>query len=115
MVSFDRRLILRPGTREERQYIELFCSQTSWALSGYFSSQLWNYQLPQLSQSEPTVRHAVIALSAAHERSFLNPSAETSFILQQYNKSIQYLMEHLSAPNLSRMIYCWLHAVYLHV
>ncbi|KAE8385614.1 hypothetical protein BDV23DRAFT_15385 [Aspergillus alliaceus] len=103
MVSFDRRLILRPGTREERQYIELFCSQTSRALSGYFSSQLWNYQLPQLSQSEPTVRHAIVALSAAHERSFLNPSAETSriteqFILQQYNKSIQYLMEHLSAP-----------------
>ncbi|KAE8137201.1 C6 zinc finger domain protein [Aspergillus pseudotamarii] len=103
MVSPDHRLILRPGTREERQYVELFCSQTSQALSGFFSPQLWNFQLPRLSQSEPTIRHAIAALGAAHERSILNPSAENAvvteqFILQQYNKSIQYLMEHLTAP-----------------
>ncbi|KAE8382062.1 C6 zinc finger domain protein [Aspergillus bertholletiae] len=103
MVSPDHRLILRPGTREERQYIELFCSQTSEALSGFFSPQLWNFQLPQLSHSEPTIRHAIAALSAAHERTILNPSAANvgvteQFVLQQYNKSIQYLMEHLTAP-----------------
>ncbi|KAK6813002.1 hypothetical protein RU639_010739 [Aspergillus parasiticus] len=103
MVSPDHRLILRPGTREERQYVDLFCSQTSRALSGFFSPQLWNFQLPQLSQSEPTIRHAIAALSAAHERTILNPSAENAgvreqFVLQQYNKSIQYLMEHLAVP-----------------
>jgi hypothetical protein len=103
MVSPDHRLTLRPGTREERQYVELFCTQTSRALSGFFSPQLWNYQLPQLSHSEPTIRHAIAALSAAHERNFLNPTAESSknteqFVLQQYNKSIHHLTEHLSAP-----------------
>ncbi|KNG90928.1 C6 zinc finger domain protein [Aspergillus nomiae NRRL 13137] len=103
MVSPDHRLILRPGTREERQYVDLFCSQTSQALSGFFSPQLWNFQLPQLSQSEPTIRHAITALSAAHERAILNPSAENAavteqFVLQQYNKSIQYLMKHLTTP-----------------
>ncbi|KAE8146163.1 hypothetical protein BDV25DRAFT_163015 [Aspergillus avenaceus] len=103
MVSPDHRIILCPGTREERQYVDLFCNQTTRALSGFFSPQLWNYQLPQLSHSEPTVRHAIAAISAAHERNFLRPSAENSrsieqFMLQQYNKSIRHLMGHLSDP-----------------
>lgn len=104
MISPDHRIVLRPGTREERQYVELFCNQTSRAMSGFFSSQFWNYLLPQLSYSQPAVRHAIAAVSAIYEQQFLHtPSSlparsveqirNEHFVLQQYNKAIKHLTE----------------------
>ncbi|RWQ94965.1 hypothetical protein C8Q69DRAFT_498780 [Paecilomyces variotii] len=60
-ISPDSRLVLRPGTREERQYAELFCTQTSQAIAGFFASEFWCRVLPRLSFWEPAVRHAIIA------------------------------------------------------
>lgn len=100
-ISSDHCIVLRPGTREERQYVELFCNQTSRAISGFFSSDFWNYLLPQLSCSQPAIRHAIAAVGAIHER-FLHapslpaPSAGSQnepFALQQYNKAIKHLMD----------------------
>ncbi|KAL2012232.1 hypothetical protein VTN00DRAFT_4950 [Thermoascus crustaceus] len=100
-ISSDHCIVLRPGTREERQYVELFCNQTSRAISGFFGSDFWNYLLPQLSYSQPAIRHAIAAVGAIHER-FLHapslpaPSAGSQnepFALQQYNKAIKHLMD----------------------
>ncbi|KAL1997883.1 hypothetical protein VTN02DRAFT_508 [Thermoascus thermophilus] len=99
-ISSDHCIVLRPGTREERQYVELFCSQTSRVMSGFFSSDLWNQLLPQLSYSQPAIRHAIAAVGAIHER-FLHapslpaPSARSqneTFALQQYSKAIEHLI-----------------------
>ncbi|KAF4290227.1 hypothetical protein CNMCM8686_001399 [Aspergillus fumigatus] len=108
--STDHRLVLRPGTREERQYIEFFCTRTSRALSGFFDSDLWQYLLPQLSHSEAGIRHAAIALGALHQHlhrvlskgkcdpaaSKITPQNEY-FIIQQYNSAIRHLVAQLSS------------------
>lgn len=105
-----------PGTREEREHIHLFCTQTSKSLSGFFHSDLWLYYLPQLSQSEPAVRHAVAAVSATHKR-LLGSSATTDdgqvepFVLEQYNKAIRSLVPagvqpRHPTPNLTLITCC---------
>ncbi|EAW19713.1 uncharacterized protein NFIA_027870 [Aspergillus fischeri NRRL 181] len=107
--SADHRLVLRPGTREERQYIEFFCTRTSRALSGFFDSDLWQYFLPQLSHSEAGIRHAVIALGALHQhlhrvlsKGKCDPGRKIApqnehFIIQQYNSAIRHLVAQLSS------------------
>ncbi|GIK03827.1 hypothetical protein Aspvir_007901 [Aspergillus viridinutans] len=109
--SADHRLVLRPGTREERQYIEFFCTRTSHALSGFFDSDLWRYFLPQLSHSEAAIRHAVIALGALHQHLHIVLSKDKcdpgrkiapqneQFIIQQYNSAIRHLVAQLSSAN----------------
>jgi hypothetical protein len=91
-------IILSQGTRQERQYVHLFCTQTSPALSGFFFSQLWNRLVPQLSQTESIVRYAVAAVGAAHYKNFKtsDPDFIEIFIWQQYNKAIRNLTLHLS-------------------
>ncbi|GFF40668.1 NAD(P)H-dependent FMN reductase C4B3.06c [Aspergillus udagawae] len=110
-LSADQRLVLRPGTREERQYIEFFCTRTSRALSGFFDSDLWGYVLPQLSHSEAAIRHAVIALGALHQHLHIVLSKDRcdpgrkiapqneQFIIQQYNSAIRHLVTQLSSAN----------------
>lgn len=107
--SADQRLVLRPGTREERQHIEFFCTRTSRALSGFFDSDLWQYLLPQLSHSEAGIRHAVIALGALHQHLHIvlskgkcDPGRKIApqnehFIIQQYNLAIRHLVAQLSS------------------
>ncbi|KAJ5990689.1 hypothetical protein N7522_010896 [Penicillium canescens] len=100
-VSPDNRLVLVPGSREERKYIHTFCTQTSPALSGFFASEVWNRFLPQLSHREPTVRHAVAAVSAMYEQQY-HPNASQgvsdNFALQQYTKAIQKFRQQLVNP-----------------
>ncbi|RHZ57991.1 uncharacterized protein CDV56_103603 [Aspergillus thermomutatus] len=109
--STDHRLVLRPGTREERQYVEFFCTRTSRALSGFFDSDLWRYFLPQLSHSEAAVRHAAVALGALHQHVHVVLSKERcdprekisaqnqQFVIQQYNSAIRHLVAQMSSAN----------------
>jgi hypothetical protein len=122
-ISSDHHIILLPGTREEREYVDLFCKYTSRAMSGFFASEFWDCLLPQLSHSEPAVRHAIVAMSATHKRyiydissSFSSRSAsdlswsESSekFVLQQYNKAIGHLTAGLSSTVDLTLITCCL-------
>lgn len=74
----------------------MFSAETCHALSGLFHSDLWLYHIPQLSQSQPVIRHAVAAISAAH-KCLLAPVTETEqtsqFALEQYNKAIRGLLD----------------------
>jgi hypothetical protein len=103
-ISADHSLVLRPGTREERQHVELFCTETTRVMAGLFRSDFWEHFLPQLSFAEPVIRHTVAALSAAYTRKIRlrasDPSVKSDrFVVQQYNKAISHLLEHLSSPH----------------
>ena len=94
------------GSREERHYLYFFNTQTAQALSGFFDSELWRRQLPQLSECEPVVRHATAAVSAAHERELAlqqDPFGTTRrnndrFIVYHYNEAIRHLRTYLASP-----------------
>ncbi|PYI14024.1 hypothetical protein BO99DRAFT_407047 [Aspergillus violaceofuscus CBS 115571] len=98
----DQKIVLVPGTREERQYVQFFCTQTAPALSGFFPSQFWNQFLPQLSHRNQAVRHAVAAVGALHQRQlagwFEPAHATDDFTLQQYNKAIQQFLRQIGDP-----------------
>jgi hypothetical protein len=49
---------------EEYRYFKLFCDRTSKQLSGCFPSDLWSHIVLQTSETEPSVRHAVVAIGA---------------------------------------------------
>ncbi|KAJ5387121.1 hypothetical protein N7509_009662 [Penicillium cosmopolitanum] len=49
IINSDNRLVLIPGTRQERQYVHFFCAEATSALSGFFPSDFWNRFLPQMS------------------------------------------------------------------
>jgi hypothetical protein len=95
-VSPESRLVLVPGTRQERDFLNMFSAETCHSLSGLFHSDLWLYYIPQLSQTQPAIRHAVAAVSAAYKR-LLGPVTETEqtehFALEQYNKAIRGLLD----------------------
>ncbi|RAK96469.1 uncharacterized protein BO80DRAFT_366175 [Aspergillus ibericus CBS 121593] len=104
--SPERKLVLVPGTRTERHYVQFFCTQTAPALSGFFPSDFWTKFLPQLSHCNPAVRHAVIAVGSLHQRQLqgrlLSPDADSKekdeFTLQQYNKAIQKFLQQMGDP-----------------
>ncbi|KAJ5605483.1 hypothetical protein N7510_008264 [Penicillium lagena] len=104
-VSPESRLVLVPGTRQERDFLNMFSTETCHSLSGLFHSDLWLYYIPQLSQTQPAIRHAVAAVSAAH-KCLLAPVTETektsNFALEQYNKAIRALLDS-SHPRFSNL------------
>lgn len=98
----DSQLLAAHGTPQEREYIHLFCTQTTCAIAGFFASDLWSQLLPQLGQGQPVVRHAIAAVGAAH-RQYLDKDARehkrvSRFILQQYNLATGYLVECMNSP-----------------
>lgn len=77
--------------------MHLFNTQACSALSGVFQSILWDELIPQLSHTEPAIRHAAAAVGAAYRKYLGDGIAADSncgykFILQQYNKSIRHLV-----------------------
>lgn len=80
--------------------MQFFCTRSSHAMAGLFESEFWTYYLPQLCQTVPVVRHAAAAVAARHEdllHSHTAPKeARDTFALQQYNKAIGHLMDHIS-------------------
>lgn len=47
--------------------LEHFHHRTSRALGGWLLAPFWSYHLPQLAHSQPSTRHAIIAISTIHE------------------------------------------------
>lgn len=74
--------------------------KTTKKFAGLFASDFWETLVFQASAQEPAVRHAVVALSAAHRYDskygpWMVPATygfdAERFTLQQYNKAIKYL------------------------
>ncbi|KAH0405547.1 hypothetical protein KCU89_g144, partial [Aureobasidium melanogenum] len=89
---------------EDSPWIEYFSVRTGPALSDVLVHTFWSLTLPQLSASEPAIRHALIALSAAHARfeadaannQLVHNAIDPKFILWHYNESIKQLKLYLS-------------------
>ncbi|CAL5872660.1 uncharacterized protein PFLUO_LOCUS6926 [Penicillium psychrofluorescens] len=86
--------------REEQAYFDWFMNKTTQKFAGLFASYFWEILVFQACADEPAVRHAVVALSAAHRsdncyQQWANPATHgfdaEQFMLQQYNKAIKYL------------------------
>lgn len=87
-------------TSEEQMYFDWFMAKTTKKFAGLFASDFWETLVLQASAQEPAVRHAVVALSAAHRfdrnsEPWSIPSVYVfdveRFTLQQYNKAIHHL------------------------
>lgn len=92
------------GEEEERRAFHFFRSNSVMALQGYFDSDFWSQLVLQASHTEPTIRHAVIALGSLHETTQTKHSAISKsgkaynkFALQQCNKAIASLTRELGA------------------
>ena len=97
-----RQLFALPDAAKARRALDFFQQRTAPQLSGYFDGSFWSGLLLQLSQSEPAVRHAMMAVSAVHEQ-FETSGQSTavmqleSFALQEYNQAIGSLQRHLAS------------------
>jgi hypothetical protein len=98
------------GEQEERRAFHFFRSHSVRALQGYFDSEFWSRLVLQASHTEPTVRHAVIALGSLHETTQNKDSAVLKvekaydkFALQQCNKAIANLTQGLCARGQRRI------------
>lgn len=89
---------------EESPWVEFFSMRTGPALSNVLSHSFWSFSLPQLSFSEPAIRHALIALGSAHARfeaevtnnQAVQDAIPSNFALRHYNESIKQLKLHLN-------------------
>ncbi|KAI1207985.1 uncharacterized protein F4807DRAFT_161118 [Annulohypoxylon truncatum] len=115
--------ILRPlaadieGTEQERQFFHQFRRAAEAGLAMHASSLgagFWRRLVPLVGQSDAAVRHALIALGAAHQSAQLQQEEQASYIstpppedasacadqlelfmIQQYNLSIYHLQRHV--------------------
>ncbi|KAJ5734265.1 hypothetical protein N7493_003051 [Penicillium malachiteum] len=95
-------------TADEQLYFNWFMERTTKKFAGVFPSDFWETLVLQASAQEPAVRHAVVALSAAHrfdrtDQPWAIPvtygfDAE-QFTLQQYNKAIHFLRATVGPTN----------------
>ena len=51
-------------TEQESGYFRIYCDETSLRITGAFQSALWKRLIPQASEVEPFIRHAIIAVGA---------------------------------------------------
>jgi hypothetical protein len=102
----------------EYRYFRFFHEKTVFRLSGYLDETLWNRLVLQACETEPSIRHAVIAIGALDmafesgeiaQNSNRPASPQTDetrgqiashhrFALQQYAKAIKQMRDTLSEP-----------------
>ncbi|KAG4433935.1 hypothetical protein IFR05_010580 [Cadophora sp. M221] len=89
------------------QCFQIFLEETAREVSGTFPSTLWGRLIPQISEVEPFVRHAVIAIGALGKESrysrqtknlgSLTQGSDYQFALQQYDKSLRGMRAAIAA------------------
>ncbi|KAL2836709.1 hypothetical protein BJX68DRAFT_250474 [Aspergillus pseudodeflectus] len=93
---------------EERQYLDFFRKATAAQCAGYFYDEFWQRLVHQVSEEQPAVCHAVIALGSLNyiflqlRSGASNRALQGTFTLQQCNKSIVCLRQILQAGRLGR-------------
>lgn len=100
--------LLEFSAPEEKRAFYFFQNVTAPCISGDLDSVFWRVIVLQISQTEPAVRHAVLAVSSLHEglaTGTITPledgtiaHATQSFALQQYNKAIARLLDQMNNP-----------------
>jgi hypothetical protein len=95
-----------PGDEIERRSFYYLRERAIYDISGYFESEFWDRLGLQISHTEPTVRHALLALSSlceTYESKSINQDLTNDrdqfhiqFELQQYSKAVRLLADYLS-------------------
>ncbi|KAH6672630.1 hypothetical protein B0J14DRAFT_564248 [Halenospora varia] len=94
-----------PGGEAERRYFKLFHDSLAGDFDGWFETPFWTRLMPQQCHHEPTIRHAILALSAIYSfrasRIEGKPTSDEhlKFALVQQNKAIASLQKHMSSKN----------------
>lgn len=91
------------GTTQEKRGFQYFVTSTSEELSGFFTSSFWEHLILQASSTDPSLRHAVVAIGSLHEEfahNRLSYNVETegkgqAFATSQYTKAIAHLRKSL--------------------
>jgi hypothetical protein len=88
-------------TELEAHSNEFFHERTTLQFTEYISDRLWTEIIPQIAQEEPSIRHALYALSSFHEnfsdeerlrRDPLRHRQTQQFAIAQYNQAIGNLL-----------------------
>ena len=99
-----------------RSFYHLFVAKTADRLSGFFDNELWSRIILQACQSEPSIRHAVVAIGALDMTMMVVRDLESrhgdasserdeavtkhhQFALQQYSKAITAMREAVALGN----------------
>lgn len=96
-------LLYEWASADERRAFHFFQHVTAPCLSGDLDGPFWRMLVLQICQSEPAVRHAVLAVSSLHEgmvqATMMMPYADAdhrhSFALFQYNRAIACLLDQM--------------------
>jgi hypothetical protein len=91
------------GSDQDRRCFDFFRTRTVHMVPGHFDVEFWTYFLLQVSQSERTVWHAVLALSILHEERLHGRNekdktlveASRRFAIRHYTEAIRRLTSHL--------------------
>jgi hypothetical protein len=90
------------ASSDERRAFHFFQHITAPCLSGDLDGAFWRVLVLQICQSEPAVRHAVLAVSSLHEgmvqaamTPYVNAEDRNSFALYQYNRAIACLLDQM--------------------
>ncbi|KAK0722907.1 hypothetical protein B0T26DRAFT_239941 [Lasiosphaeria miniovina] len=104
------------ASADEKRSFHFFQNVTAPCLSGDFDGDFWRVLVLQICQTEPAVKHAVLAVSSLHEamvQASVAPYADNddrhSFALYQYNKSISCMlgqMRYVDARPLVPLLTC---------
>ncbi|KAK3505026.1 hypothetical protein B0T13DRAFT_24146 [Neurospora crassa] len=90
------------ASEDERRSFHFFQDVTAPCLSGDFDGAFWRVLVLQICESEPAVKHAVLAVSSLHETMvrgavapYVDIADKQSFALFQYNKAISCLLDRM--------------------
>ncbi|KAK0646519.1 hypothetical protein B0T16DRAFT_328915 [Cercophora newfieldiana] len=95
------------ASAEEKRSFHFFQHVTAPCLSGDFDGAFWRVIVLQICQSEPAVKHAVLAVSSLHESmttttmmapvnsNYGDAEDRHSFALSQYNRAIACLLDQM--------------------
>lgn len=90
------------ASSSEKRSFHFFQDVTAPCLSGDFDGAFWRVLVLQICESEPAVKHAVLAVSSLHEimvrgaaAPYVDITDKQQFALFQYNKAISCLLDRM--------------------
>jgi len=100
---------------QEKRYFQLFSTQTAAQLTGLFSTDLWKRLILQVCETNPSVRHAIIALGALDPKTWRNraqtpdQTRRRQFAYHEYSLAIADMRSTITERSLdlrSKLVAC---------
>lgn len=87
---------------DEARYFRFYCENVAAQLSGPLDTSLWERIIPQAVETEPIIKHAVVAMAALNksrmdaEKGVGKPNPHHQFALLQYGKALKKIRDALT-------------------